>query len=80
MFYLKLLLLHTMPRSFLLARIVDGTVHKSFQAAARALGLLDDDNEGFTEAVESGYSPSDTGSGWSTSTGSPGEQQRYNLS
>ena len=37
-FYLKLLLLHTTPRSFLLARTVDGTVHESFQAAARALG------------------------------------------
>ena len=59
-FYLKLLLLHTTPRSFLLARTVDGTVHESFQAATRALGLLDDNAEGelcFTEAVESGYSP-----------------------
>ena len=56
-FYLKLLLLHTTLRSFLLARTVDGTVHKSFQMA---LGLLDDNTEGelcFTEAVESGYSP-----------------------
>ena len=59
-FYLKLLLLHTTPRSVILARTVDGTVHESFQAAARALGLLDDNTEGelcFTEAVESGYSP-----------------------
>ena len=59
-FYLKLLLLHTTPRSFLLARTIDGTVHESFQAAARALGLVDDNTEGelcFTEAVESGYSP-----------------------
>ena len=59
-FYLKLLLFHTTPRSFLLARTVDGTVHESFQAAARALGLLDDNTKGelcFTEAVESGYSP-----------------------
>ena len=38
---------------------MDGTVHESFQAPARALGLQDD-IEGelcFTEAVESGYSP-----------------------
>ena len=59
-FYLKLLLLHTTPRSFLLARTVDGTVHESFQAATRALGLLDDNTEGelcFNEAVESGFSP-----------------------
>ena len=59
-FYLKLLLLHTTPRFFLLARTVDGIVHESFQAAARVLGLLDDNTEGelcFTEAVESGYSP-----------------------
>ena len=59
-FYVKLLLLHTTPRSFLLARTVDGTVHDSFQAATWALGLLDNINEGelcFTEAVESGYSP-----------------------
>ena len=39
---------------------MDGTVHESLKAAARALGLLDDNTEGelcFTEAVESGYSP-----------------------
>ena len=59
-FYLKHLLLHTTPKSFVTARTVDGTVHETFQAAARALGLLEDTNEGelcFTEAVESGYSP-----------------------
>ena len=59
-FYLKLLLLHTAPRSFLLARTVDGTAHESFQVAAQALGLLDDNTEGeqcFNEAVESGFSP-----------------------
>ena len=59
-FYLKLLLLHTTPRSFVLTRTVDDTVHESFQAAARALGLLDNNIEGelcFTEAVESSYSP-----------------------
>ena len=71
---IKLLLLHTMPRSFLLAKTFDGTVHESFKAAARALGLLDDNTEGelcFIEAVESSYSPaqlrclpaSDTGDG-----------------
>lgn len=39
---------------------MDDTLHKSFQGAARALGLLDDKTEGelcFTEAMESGYSP-----------------------
>ena len=47
-FYLKHLLLHTTP------------VYESFQAAAQALGLLEDNTKGelcFTEAVESGYSP-----------------------
>ncbi len=44
-FYLKLLLLHTALRSFILARTVDGTVYESFQAAVRALGLLDDNAE-----------------------------------
>ena len=75
---LKFLLLHTTPfHTFLLARTVDGTVHESFQAAARALGLLDNTKGEpcFTEAMESGYSPempaSDTSIGWSTSTGSP---------
>ena len=56
-FYLKLLLLHT---TFLLARTMYGIVHESFQAAAQALGLLDDNTVGklcFTEAMESGYSP-----------------------
>ena len=59
-FYLKLLLLYTTPRSFILARTVDGTVHESFQTAARALGLLDNNTKGelcFTETMESGYSP-----------------------
>ena len=55
-FYLKLLLLHTTPKSFVTARTVDGTVHETFQAAAQALGLLEDELC-FTEAVESGYSP-----------------------
>lgn len=41
-FYLKLCLLHTSPRFFILARTMDGRVHESFQAQARALGLLDD--------------------------------------
>ena len=59
-FYLKLLLLHTAPRSFLVAITVDGTVHESLLAATLSLGLLDDNTEvelRFNEAVESGFSP-----------------------
>ena len=59
-FYLKLLLFHTKPRSLIQTRTVDGTVHESFQVAARALGLLDANTEGelcFTESMVSGYSP-----------------------
>ena len=59
-FYLKLLLLHTSPRSFEEARTIDGTVYTTFREAAQALGLLHDDAEGqlcFNEARDSGYSP-----------------------
>ena len=59
-FYLKLLLLHTSPRSFEEAGTVDGTVYTTFREAAQALGLLHDDAEGqlcFNEARDSGYSP-----------------------
>ena len=58
-FYLKPLLLHTTPRSILLARTMDGTVHKSFQVFP-SLGLLNNNTDGelcFNEDVESGYSP-----------------------
>ena len=86
-FYMKLLLLHTIPSSFLLARTVDGTVHESFQAPTRALGLLDNDTEGelcFTKAVESGYFPAQLRcllvtlvmDGACTSTGPPGKQPK----
>jgi GTPase SAR1 family protein len=45
--YLRLILLHSSPRSYEEARTVNGTLHPTFQAAARAMGLLDDFNEAF---------------------------------
>ncbi len=60
MFYIKLLLLHSSPRSFEQARTVDGTVYDTYHNAAQALGLLHDDSEGqlcFNEARDGGYSP-----------------------
>ena len=79
MFYLKLLLLHTSPRSFLSARTVDGTVHKS---ATRALGLSDDDTEG--DSTRQWILPSttemlagDIGNGRSTSKKPIREQRKH---
>ena len=45
--YLRLLLLHTSPRSHLEARTVRGKVYDTYQEAANAMGLLDDVNEAF---------------------------------
>ena len=44
-FYLRLLLHHKPARSFLDLRTVDGTVHETFESAARKLGLLSGDEE-----------------------------------
>ena len=56
-FYLRLLLLHTSPRSF---EDVDGTVYDNYQLACHALGLLTNETESelcFNEAREANYSP-----------------------
>jgi hypothetical protein len=45
-FYLRLLLLHHSARSFEQLRTINGTQHESFQHAARAAGLLEDEEEG----------------------------------
>jgi hypothetical protein len=45
--YLRLIMLHSSPRSYEDARTVNGVLHPTFQAAARAMGLLDDFNEAF---------------------------------
>ena len=71
-FYLKLLLLHTAPRSFVLARTA---VHKSFQAATQALGLLDDEEWVLPSTTE--MLAGDIGNGWSTSEKPVGEQRKY---
>ncbi len=44
-FYLKLHLLHSSPRSFEQARTVDGTVYDTYHNPAQALGFLHDDSE-----------------------------------
>jgi hypothetical protein len=46
-FYARLIFLHTSPRSYEQAKTVNGKLHGTFQAAARAMGLLDDFNEAF---------------------------------
>lgn len=45
-FYLRLLLLHHSARSFQGVRTINGVVYETFQHAARAAGLLEEDNEG----------------------------------
>lgn len=45
-FYLCLLLLHHAVRSFEQLRTINGVVHDTFQHAAKAAGLLEEDDEG----------------------------------
>ena len=45
-FYVRLLLLHCAARSFEQLRTVNGVLHDTFQRAAQAAGLLEEDNEG----------------------------------
>ena len=46
LFHLRMLLHHVPgPKSFVDIRTIDGTVHPTYQAACKALGLLEDEKE-----------------------------------
>jgi len=51
-YYLRLLLLHRPARSFNELKTIDGFLHDTFQDAARALGLVHDENEGANVMLE----------------------------